>query len=291
MDYSLTPGVNFSRLKHISRSPLHFHAQLQAEHRDSPAMRLGRAVHAATLTPETWRPVVVERLTDGQRAALEVLRTSVGMPAIYEGAVRRGKAWDAFEAAHHGPILLASEYEAVKGLVGATDILTHREMETASCIRDAVRANPHAMALLRWAQTEVPRAWTYEGIACKGRVDILLPGKSVWDLKTAADIHPDRFRWDALKRMYHVQLAWYAHGCDVPEAGIIAVESHEPWDVGVYRLSSMDMMHGRLAWVAWMDRLRECMAADTWPGQVPEPRDLDVPAKVDDAGLDWEEET
>jgi hypothetical protein len=162
-------------------------------------------------------------------------------------------------------------------------------MEMASRIRDAVRAHPNAMDLLRWAATERVVTWEACGVRCKGRVDIV-NRDSVWDLKTAAEISPDRFRWDAAKRLYHAQLSWYAFGAGKEEAGIIAVENHEPWDVAVYPLPAHVLMAARRIWEGWLERLQSCLSTDTWPGQVPSPHLLDVPVQIEDEGLDWEEE-
>ena len=48
MAYDKTLPVHFSALKHIGRSPAHYLANLETD-RDSPAMQLGRLIHAMVL--------------------------------------------------------------------------------------------------------------------------------------------------------------------------------------------------------------------------------------------------
>ena len=69
------PPVRFSHLRAYGRSAMHgHHARTQPEQEPTAAMQLGSAVHALVLGN---KPVVA-----------------------YPGAVRRGKEWEAFAAAH-----------------------------------------------------------------------------------------------------------------------------------------------------------------------------------------------
>jgi hypothetical protein len=95
--YRADPALNWSLIKTIAKSPLHFRHRRDNPRPDSPTFRVGRAVHAAILEPERFAADWV----------------------VYAGR-RAGKAWTAFFEEHEGrEILNATEYDTVVAMASA----------------------------------------------------------------------------------------------------------------------------------------------------------------------------
>jgi len=240
-DYAAIPGVNWSTLKAMAASPRHYHHAATTPRPDTPAMKLGRAVHCAVLEPD---------------------RLPLDYPVWR--AHRRGADWAEFSA-----------------LYADKDIITEAEYETALAVRDAVRAHPAAAKLLKGGFAEHTVRWTDSatGIDCKARLDYLGPG-GMADLKTTKDIDARAFGMTANRLLYHGQMAFYSMGLPVTEhmpVSIIAVESDPPHDVAVYQLSDDDLYLGECIARDLLDKLAECLRADTWPGRYPDAVPLQLP--------------
>jgi exodeoxyribonuclease VIII len=258
--YDRIEAVNFSTLKAMALSPLHYqHARAE---RPEPtwAMILGNVVHMAVLEPD---------------------RLPVDC-AVFRGARRAGKEWDAFEAANAGRI-----------------ILKEPEYEHALAIRDAVHAHPLAASLLARGAAEQSLTWTDEvtGLACKARLDWVGPGVLV-DLKTARTVEARQFGAMAARLLYHVQMAHYraglmAWGIDVPTK-IIAVENTAPYDVAVFDVDEHALYAGEEQRRELLDRVAECTRSGLWPGRYADALPLELPSWVfpddedaDGMGLDF----
>lgn len=241
-DYAAIDAINWSSLKMLKESPLMYHWRKTHPAPSSPAMTLGSAVHCAVLEPNKF----------------------VEQYAVYDGPVRRGKAWDKFVEEH-----------------ADSEILTKDEYDTAARIGDAVLSS-EARELLRGGSAEIVQTWIDEatGVPCKGRLDYVAPGTIV-DLKTARDIDPRRFPRAAARLLYHGQLAFYHDGA-IPVGGpldvyIIAVQNHEPWDVAIYQLTWETLEYGRALYRRLLHTLLACQASDFWPGCCPTIRPLELP--------------
>lgn len=224
--------IHWSNLKYLRESPLHFRHVLMAEWKDTPAMRIGRAIHSAALEP------------------LRLGREYV----VYEGA-RRGNAWKEFLAVNgHVEILTASEWDRVEGAVTA---IQDRRISW-------ITSQGLTEHTIEWTEPRV-------GMACAGRVDRVVNGVLV-EIKSSAIWGERQFASHAAKMGYHLQAAWYceglrAAGIDViDEVIIIAVQSVSPHDVAVYRLPEEAILAGRAQIDPLVERLHECIQTDEWPG-------------------------
>ncbi len=236
--YAESPGLNFSRLKALAVSPLHYRYGLEHERSDTSYMGLGRAVHCAVLEPDEY-----ERRF-----------------AVYPGAVRRGKEWDAFQAANEG-----------------RDIIKADEFDKALSIAAAVRMNPHAALLLSSGVAEAPIHWTdaETGRQLKGVPDFVSDASvgAVLDLKAVSDLHPARFAAQAARMHWHTQLAMYLDGLhaigrtSVTRAIIIAVETVPPYDVVPYLVGEDSLFRGQTVYRGWLKDLANCERLDQWPGR------------------------
>ncbi len=232
-DYLALPSEHFSTLKALDLSPLHYRRAVDHPIADNDALRIGRITHAMILTPDAPTDV-----------------------AVWDGAVRRGKAWDAFEAENVG-----------KTIVRAADLAG------AEAMRAAVYAHPFARSLLSSGAPEVTATWEVNGIACRCRVDWLRDDGAVVELKTTRHVGPRAFMSEFAKRLYHAQVAFYEDGIaangvtvDGPSSYVIAVEKDAPHDVCVYRIDSNTIEVGRRKLDDWMTALAECRASGRWPG-------------------------
>jgi hypothetical protein len=268
-DYVADRAINWSLLKLLDKSPAHYrHAVEHPDEGDTASRTMLRAAHMAILEPD--------------RFAAEVV--------VYDGGVRRGKAWDAFAAQHAGCV-----------------ILNEREWATVTAARDAIARHPVASRLLSGGHAEVVLRWTDEatGRACKGIADYLHEPGSIddrpvlVDLKGCQSVDPEAFARDCARMGYHGQMAHYAAGVEArygvaPIVYLVGYESAAPHDVGVFLLSDDDLWLGEQFRRRLLDRLMECERTNTWPGRCPEVVTLDMPAwawRRDDPDTDDDDTT
>lgn len=242
--YVALPGLNWSSLRHMMRSPAHFAAErVKRPPTDTDDFRLGRAVHAAVLEPETFDSDFI----------------------TWTGERRSGNEWKAFSASH----------------VGRT-VLTMQQTLTANVLAQSVRSSKAAMRYLASGAAELSMEWN-SGVACKGRIDWLSASSpAIVDVKTTKDASPESFFASAWRLGYHGQFAWYVDGYErvtgqrLPFV-VIAVEKTHPYVVQVYRVSEAYLELGRELYASLLDRLRACQRDGVWPGYSDEELDLCPP--------------
>lgn len=243
-EYRQSPAVNKSTLWEIRKSPAHYKWAVdhQGEEEDTPAMKMGRAVHMSVLQPEEFAE-----------------HYAVG-PDIGRNT-KEGKAtWAVFLAENERKeILTLSEYVQIINISKAVMEGTPR---------------------IPWydAETEVPIFWDdpRTGIRCKARVDAIIAERNrtrVIDLKTTNDASTDAFTRDAIRYGYHVQAAHYLNGVKVarpdlknPEWWFVAVEKKPPYAVNVIKAGDDFIDAGQFKLMTLMDKLDECMRIDQYPG-------------------------
>lgn len=201
--------------------------------------------------------------TDAMRvgSAVHGLVLGSGRPiAVWYGGRRQGKAWDEFCLEHTDDL-----------------ILTSKQYDLATAMAGSVMACPEAAGLFE-GRRECRAEWELAGFHCAGTPDVAGEG-FITDLKTTCDANPERFIRDAMRRFYHVQLAWYLDGLnwaatrrgehdEVHSAFLVAVESKPPHVVTVFELGHDALDLGRRIHRQWLERLRVCIDSDEWPGYV-----------------------
>ena len=254
--YRADPGVNFSTLKLMARSPAAYRYGYSADDGDTASRAVLRLIHAAVLEPHTIdRDFFV--IPDTVRRSPAVTAQAAGRAVVKAADLGLAEAMAAAVAAHPvaGPML--AEVPA-----------SHRE---------------HAV---RWHD---PRT----GLPCKGRLDALAvhaPGQgvraTVIDLKTVKSCAPREIARMAASMHWHAQAAHYAAGVrevyglpdDAVDAVLIVMEQAPPHDVGVYRLTPDGALWaGEVTRRAWLDRLAECLSSGVWPGACPAEQELELP--------------
>lgn len=271
--YRALDAVNFSTLKAVAKSPLHYRHALDAPDEPTDAKRLGSLAHTAILEPE--------------RLSAEY---AVWPPAEWPTQRRQGKMWDAF-------VDLAAD----KGLT----IVRREEVELAHGMAAAVRSNHLAKRYLAAGDAEQVLIWRDEptGILCKGRLDWIsrsVPHAMI-EVKTSRDVSPFFFEKNFALRAFDVQCAFYCDGYAAitghtlyPKC--VAVENVRPHDVIVYDLLET-LEIGRALYREMLDRVAECRKSNKWPGQAPDAERIlrlppwRDPSEQDDDLADLEMET
>lgn len=237
-NYNQLPGLRWSALKHITRSPLHYLSATRGEVVQTPAMLFGSALHCALLEPQHFA---------GQYAA----EPDFGDCRKTENR----KARDDWRASHTGvQLVTAADMERIKRMVVA------------------VERNPEAVRLLtKPAAVEVTSQWHERGVPCKAKSDLLASDGTLADVKTCAGIDPGVFGNQAARLQYHSQLAFYrrglvAAGHMVTGCAIIAIEATAPHDVAVYTLSEDDMAAGEMIVDAALEAYVAARESDNWHG-------------------------
>lgn len=243
-EYDLVTGVRWSRLKSMRTSALHYFSYEETP--STPSQDLGTAVHYAVFEPEIF---------DAECLTSDLNRNT-----------NEFKAW---RAANAGKLILKTA-----------------QRDEALRIGEAVRAFDPAAEILAAGQAEQALTWTdpRTGISRKARPDWVTPPDVaiLADLKTAADISDNMFGRAAGRYCYHGQLVDYVNGLEV-ETGvryqptIIAVENHKPFDVRVADITGEELDAAENLVQDALDRLAECIATDSWPGQFPERGKLNMP--------------
>lgn len=240
-------AVNWSSLKHMKRSPMHYAHALKAANVDTVARAQARASHTAVL--------------EAERFLLDYV--------VFKGKTRRGKAWDAF-----------------KGENSDKTIVKRVEVENAIAIRKSIMAYEPAKRLLASGVAEQTLRWIdpATGIPCKGRPDFVnYDLRAIVDLKTTNDIDARSFARQAAQLLYHFQLAFYRRGLEVItgktfDPKIIAVESNAPHDRAVFPVDEDALQSADMEIDGLLARVAECRASGVWPGRYPDEETLYLPS-------------
>lgn len=248
--------VHHSSLREMRRSPLHYRHRIECPREaDTRAMLIGAAGDA---------------LIFGGRKVV-----------IYEGKVRRGKEWDAFEAAHEGDIICnQAEHDAASGAAFAV-------------LSDAVSG-----PIVKAPGTEAQRvlAWESWGLECgagipgpggRGGFDLLGQG-FVTDLKITNDASPRALERQIWAMGWVTQMAFYVDGCKAlgmgpMDARLICVEATAPHPVTVLELSPEVIDFARRSLSRWTEMLKACEASDAWPAYVQESVEVLLPEWAQEA--------
>lgn len=247
--YRASEGVSKSDLDWIAppRTPSHYKARKDGlvETEQTPAMRIGSMVHRAILEPDTL-------------AGAWVIK-----PEGMNFSTKEGKAWRAEQTL---PIITAEEAATISGM------------------RDSVHGHPLAKQILAGAKTEQCLfAEDQHGMIRKARLDALVGGNLVPDLKTSASADATEFEKSLGKFRYHVQAAYYLDICNLlgiekTEFVFIVVEKEPPYACAVYSLDQEAINLGRLEYQRDLALLRSCLESDKWPAFDTECKVIGLPA-------------
>jgi len=245
-EYREAEGVNKSTLWEMRKSPAHYKYLLDHPAEDTTALRFGRALHAAILTPTLYK------------------RDFVVAPEV-DKRTKAGR----------------EEYAAWKAsLLPEAEEITAEEAQTIAEMVKAFRRDKDAMRLLKGTRRELPIFWNDKkiGLKCKCRVDAI--GKeAIVDLKTTSDI--TTFDRDANAYGYHLQAAHYLRGVEAktgrrPEWYFIAIEKKPPYGIKIIKATPGFIDYGDYIRDALLEKVKDCETRGEWPsygiGEIAEPR-------------------
>ena len=237
-EYNEMKALNYSGAKEILKSPLAYQAWLKAEREETPALKLGRLVHMASLEPH-----------------------------VFDKQVRLAPTWDA----------RTTEGKAIKKAFLATlkegeEYLDQEEMDEVMSIAEGAQAGIETIASMYPDAVRLKEhtvTGKHEGAFIKGRPDLILhhaDGGAIIDIKTTMDAGPESFAKDVAKYKYNLQAAFYLHMTGAKRFFFVAVEKKAPFDWAVYELDAEALESGKRMMTSACLTYRECSLYNNWPG-------------------------
>ena len=229
MTYYENPAVNKSTLWWLRKSPAHFQWARTAETPDTPAMRFGRAVHSAILTPSEYLDSYV--VFTGDR------RTKAGKEE-YQALVDSGAE-----------------------ILSEDDAETIREMMKACT--DSVFNGCEFEKELFW--TDPDTGVSCKGRLDAVRHGAVIDYKTTTDASTDGFTREAiRYGYDLQAAMYLV--AAKANGYGDCEFWFVAQEKSTPYAVNVIKAGDAFLDRGRWLMLDLLTKYKECAEKDEWPG-------------------------
>ena len=212
--YHSHDSISASGLKEIyKKSVYHF---LNRKFKESPAMKLGTAVHQALLEPHDFWDIyhVIEKIDKRTKAGKEAYQKQIDIAG--------------------NKILLEHDvYEIIEGIVAD------------------FKKNKLAQHYCK-GEIELSHYTKMDDVNVRVRPDCLNTiSNFISDVKTCQDNSPQAFKRDVYSWGYHLQAAFYMDVCGgVDNFKFIACSTKFPYTVEVYTLDEKDIEFGRIAYKA-----------------------------------------
>lgn len=244
-----------TKVRAALKSPNHYRAACQPFD-GTRSTQLGTAIHRAVLEPDVFEtkylteqpPFDPKDLHYLKRDAAKLLAKGFKAAGIAEEMGNKPQTVEGYLE-----IDQVQELAAWYKQYGTDDLieLPQKDLNIVRRVRDNVFAHPEAHLILDVGKSEVSAFAEIDGIECKGRFDWRLPGE-LWDIKSSwKSATPAGVSKAIAFRDMHVQAALYCEldsRCSAgprPDFGWLAVETSEPFNVGVYRCGPQTMEEGR----------------------------------------------
>ena len=248
--YALTSK---STLDVVNRSPAHYKylidgGKLESEEppEEPEAFKVGRATHCLVLEPDSFEKRYFQLPTFGKMTS----QKNRALRDAWLSENRQGRTY-----------------------------LTEAQMFAVTSMRESLLRIPKVRAALQDGSPEVTCVvkCPQTGLLRKIRVDWLCERESIgMDLKTAFDASPERWKWEAKRRRYPVQDAYYcdtAQLCDLDmhAMGFVVVEKSPPFVAGVYSVDDTARLVGERAYMHNLNTIATCVQTGHYPGYVTSP--------------------
>lgn len=291
--YDQVVGLTQSELSYLLKSPLHFQ-QRETLWRESDAMRLGTAIHAAILEPGTFKdrlalePETVAAVLDSKDRVVRASNVGPG-ELVHVGPGERVEVQQINRriAAHRKCLEAWADACKAQGRV----IVKQSEYDVLTGILAQVGNTPELNTLLRGGTPEAVATWQVGTRQCKGKADYIVQhptfGKCIVDIKTTQDGSPSAFSRSCFNYAYDLQAGWYADGFGADSVIFVVCEKSAPYTVAIYRADDSFVDRGRSLYRRLLERLSQCEQANRWPGYTDGVGTLLLPAWVsaqDDSG-------
>ena len=233
-EYAALPGIRASHIKAGRTSMLHMHEAITGPERDeTPALRLGRLVHAAILEPAVLLPQL----------------------AVFDGD-KRTRDWREFKDQHADRIIVDRD-----------------EAEAVGAISAAVHADPKAAFLLASTQHEVTLEWTGDRYgAAKARLDGW-GGGAIVEVKTTRQQSTRTVMSQFAAMGYDLGIGWYAEAvcatqgmAEPPACWFVVASAVRPYWCAVLKCEHEDVRAWRKEAVEIATAYRKAEAACRFDG-------------------------
>ena len=256
-EYHSGEGLGSSHLRELLRSPLHYITRVNTPSKETPAMKLGTAVHCAILEPERFEieyieaPVIDRRTKDGK--------------ALWSELEQSGRI-----------VLTADEYLKITQMASAV-----KNHEIASKLISGGVAEQSVYWNQKVSSLDVSE------ILCKARPDYIKPlkkGYVIVDIKTTQDASISEFQKKAYYQwLYHLQAAHYVRGFEaitgekVVAFMYVAIESEPPYAISVFKAGDDYLEAGKKKTHELYELYANCVANNSWPSYSSEIQELRLP--------------
>lgn len=248
-DYDATVALNYSGAKKLLVSPLHYKQYLAEPAEETKALRIGSAIHAAVLEPESF-----------------ALRYICGLDV--DKRTKAGKeAAEAFLAAAGDKIVLSpDEFSLVTNVaISATQALKRLG--------------------ITFVETETMYQVDYCGVPLKSAIDAVGADGYLYDVKSCESASPREFLASCRSYKYPLQSHFYrvvyelATGKRPRGFRFLAVEKSAPWAVALYEIGPNLMSYAVADFEAAVKLYQAGINFDSWPGYPDEPQVIDIGAE------------
>lgn len=259
-EYTALPGLSYSGLKELLRSPAHYRHWLANPKEETKALRIGKAVHAAFLTPDLWA------------------KTYKAIPEC-DRRTKEGKEVHAAFMASLNPGDTALPFD---------------EYEQSVNVAQAAERISDAKVVRTGAWVECPLVGADKRTPLKGIPDLIDAEGWIYDLKTTDDASERAALRTVLSYGYHLQAAHYIrlahqHRNDIRGFRLIMVEKDAPHEGAIYEISGDLLELGVKETDRAYSLFDSCTASGEWPGYTGSVIRLDAlpGAKPKSAGLSF----
>lgn len=222
----------------------------------------GEQFHAATLEPAHFdlRYIAKPLTYPAPADYAKVKGTKNKPPTMKEGDPLpwNGNAGicEEWEKAQTRNVISADDYAAFKGM--------------GQALQNDERMGPFMRAKGRY---ELSLFAELDGVPVRARLDKLIDGGPIVDLKSTVSAEPFAFTRQMIKLRYHVQAFWYSRVlelCGIPFNGFVfgAVEKKPPYAVLCCELDDAAFNKGREEGERLFELYRKCHREKKWPGYV-----------------------
>jgi hypothetical protein len=210
----LDKALSYSTMKWLLKSPKWFAHMRKKGMSETQALRDGKLVHTEILEPEKY-----------------------GRFTFVDTSSKNTTKWK-----------LAKEQN------GSESTYTLKEKYMASRIVSAFLQNDACVSFMKGAETEVPALVEIDGLAIRGKADILKPGQYIADVKTTNDGLKEivlrngevtnQFKYTIEKYDYDLQAYLYAQLYNVPDFYWLVIDKTTT-DIGIFKASEATMQSGK----------------------------------------------
>lgn len=255
--YHSVEGVSRSGLIEFNKTPFHYwNKYLNPERPASEpteAMIFGNAFHTFILEPHLF----------DSRYCIEpehtLLKDFVEMYGKDNGRLLFDKQKD-----DYANFLLKS---------ASKQVLTHKQIETLSFMKQSLENHPQAMDLIIGGRIEHSLFWIepHTGTLCKTRPDVWHDGFTA-DLKTIAAADERSFVKALIAHGYHIQAAMNREGIrentgkDIKSHTFVCVEKTFPYPVAIYILDITALEFAHVKFKKLVTDFAECKYNNVWNG-------------------------